>query len=66
MGDGGGFVAEGPGFAEGLPDGAVVSLVGFAEVWGHEEGVVEVGVGAVWLVGAGIEDGLGGLLDLGG
>ena len=40
-------------------DGAVEGLVCFAEVGGHEVGVVEVGQRCVGMVGAGGEDGVG-------
>jgi len=40
-------------------DGAVETLVGFGEFVWHEERVVELGEGRVWIEGAGIEDGLG-------
>ena len=46
-------------------DGAVVLLVGAAQLRGHGHLVVEVGKAGVRIKRAGIEDGLGGLLDLG-
>lgn len=64
IGDAGGFGVEGPGFAVGFPDGFVVRLVGFAQVRGHGELVVEVGEGGIGVALAGVEDRLGGLLDL--
>ena len=48
-----------------LHDGSVVLLVGLAQLGGHGNFVVEVGQGAIRVEGAGIQDGLGGLLDFG-
>ena len=48
-----------------LHDGPVVLLVGLAQLGGHGDLVVEVGKGAVRVEGAGVQDGLGGLLDFG-
>ena len=51
------------GEAVGLHDGAVVFLVGFAELWGHYGFVVKVGKAGIRVFGAGVQDFLGGLLD---
>ena len=59
-----GEVARG-GEAIGLHHGAVVLLVGTAQLGRHGHLIVEVGQGAVGIEGAGIEDGLRRLLYLG-
>ncbi|MCI8527227.1 MAG: hypothetical protein HFF17_15245, partial [Oscillospiraceae bacterium] len=48
-----------------LHAGAVVLLVGFSQFRGHGNLIVEVGKAAIRGQSAGIQDGLGGLLDFG-
>ena len=48
-----------------LHDGPVVLLVGLPQLRGHGDLVVEVGKGAVRVEGPGVQDGLGGLFNLG-
>ena len=53
------------GEAVSLHDGLIVLLVGLAQLRGHGGLVVEVGKAGVRVEGAGVQDGLGGLLDFG-
>ena len=48
-----------------LHNGPVVLLVGLPQLRRHGDLVVEVGKGAVRVEGAGVQDGLGGLLNFG-
>ena len=48
-----------------LHDGPGVLLVGLPQLWRHGDLVVEVGKGAIWVEGTGVQDSLGGLLDFG-
>ena len=65
LGDAVGFGHCAPVESVGFHYGLVVFLMGLAEFWRHCQLVVEVGKGAVGVFGAGIEDGLGCLLDFG-
>ena len=48
-----------------LHHGPVILLVSFAQLRGHGGFIVEISKAGIRVEGAGIEDGLGGLLDLG-
>ena len=62
--DAGGFCGRFDVEAIGLHHGAVVVLMGLSEFYGHGQLIVEVGQAGIRVESAGIQDGLGRLLDL--
>ena len=55
----GAFISDGPGAAVGFPHGAVVLLMGAAEVMGHDSVIVEVGIAVIGILGARVQNALG-------